>query len=122
MTEHAKQILDLLVTKTTSKEITWQKASGTNQYKMQFQNGAAITISYSYAANTTGGSTSTVYYIIYNEKGSVVEKNNVTKSNPDYQKLKDLYDLIGRIDRKEDETFSSIINELKSKGNQSAGN
>jgi len=113
MTEHAKQILDLLVEKTSNKEISWQKTSGTNQYKMQFQNGAVITITYVVAATGSG-----IHYYIYNDKGSVVEKVIIPKTSTEFAQIRNLYDLIGRIERKEDETFTSILNELKSKSNK----
>jgi hypothetical protein len=118
MKEKSVELLSVLREKTQSKEIKWEKTSNPNEYKVQFSNGSAVTISKQPNAHQVG-------FVIFNDKGGRVDSATILSSSSvappptsAYTIINDIIISITKIENKEDETFDYIFNELKKKNVQ----
>jgi len=114
MKDNSRKIMDALIDKTTKNEVKWDKTSNPDEYKLQFKNGSALTISKTSAKSTAmeilGGIT--YNFRLFNSDGQVLDTLNFLANEKDKKIVENLYALVTRAQSNEFGTYNDIFKEL----------
>lgn len=112
-----KEFIDLLVTRTKSKNAIWNRGSGSDSYQIVIGTGSVTIDRY----DDDYGNVETFTFNIFNENGDLIDSYSASNAGMDdtikvYQLLKNLHDEARRCFYKIDETLLSFMEELKKPG------
>lgn len=114
------ELIDKLTSSTESGQVEWERTSSKNEYQTKIGENA-VSVGYydpNDLANLVAISLNSVnkcycYLSIYNSQGVAVDYEERFWGDPNYDKLKDLYQIAKRNYYKVDETLDAILKKLE---------